>query len=485
MYNYVMENKTTLNFTQEQLNEMPKEAMIGVILQLQESIIELSRNYDNLIEQIRIMNQRAYGRKTESASNIDELQIQLELAFNEAEVTKDEKVEEPSLEEIVEKKTRKKKGQKEENLKKILRQREEFIEISDEELDKRFGVGKWKRLPYQDIKKLEHIPACFEAVTYHIGVYAANDNQTIIRAPKPVELIEKSICTPSLLSSIIVAKYVNAVPLYRQEKMYEANDVPIKRASMANWVIYVSDRYFSYLYNRFKKELLRYPLVHTDESPFGVTKDGRPAGSKSYMWVYRTNPQISDKQIVLYNYCPTRGGENVHDFMPDYKGILETDAFSGYHALEDKYPDQYKIAGCWVHALRKFKEEIKANGKKHQNYLAADAVRKIQKIFQKDHEITQKELSLEEIKEERQKVIKPLVDEFFEWAKEKRRIVDPESANGKALAYVINQEKYLRVFLDEPIVPLDNNKALSEEYTYPNLFLNTSSQWAFFIKRFG
>ncbi len=208
-----------------------------------------------------------------------------------------------------------------------------------------------------------------------------------------------------------------------------------------------------------KEELLKQPLIHADETPFLVSKDGRKAGSKSYMWIYRNNPKLSNQNIVMYNYCHTRGHENVENFMPDYHGLLETDAYAGYHALENKHPGQYKVAGCWVHALRKFKEQIKANGKSFSSSIAREATAKIQLIYHKEHEIDQLEPTYEERKELRQRNIKPIVDEFFEWAKETILKTDPASATGKGLTYVINQEKYLRVFLDEPIVPLDNNEA--------------------------
>ena len=114
---------------------------------------------------------------------------------------------------------------KDQKVKKIINRREEYITLSETELKEKYGEKGWKRLPDQIVTKLEHIPACFEVVTYHIAVYAPkrdDSEQSIIRAPKPAELWEGSIVTPTLLSSIMTAKYLNAMPLYRQEQMYKA-----------------------------------------------------------------------------------------------------------------------------------------------------------------------------------------------------------------------------------------------------------------------
>ena len=241
-------------FTEEQLKSLPVDTLVTITMTLQNNVIDLKRSVDQLTEQIRIMNQRMYGRKTEKESLLYK-QEQLDLAFNETEVLADEdsEDEEPELQVVCHKRQ---KGQKEESLKKITNHRDEYIELSEEELEEKFGKNGWKKLPYQIVTKLEHIPASFEAVTYHIGVYAAKDNETIVRAEKPAELWEGSICTPTLLASIMVAKFVNSLPLYRQEAAYKANDVMISRRTMASWIIRAYDRYLQYFYNAMKKKLV-------------------------------------------------------------------------------------------------------------------------------------------------------------------------------------------------------------------------------------
>ena len=354
---------------------------------------------------------------------------------------------------------KKAKGKKQEDWKKITNHRDEYLELSEEELDKQYGKGKWKRLPDELIYKLEHIPASFEAVTYHIAVYAKDDNQTIARAPKPVEMFPKSIATPSLAASILTAKYVNAIPLNRLEAAYKQNDIHISRAVMANWVIRAYDQYLRYVCEALKQAMIKQSLLHADETPFEVIRDGRAAGSKSYMWVYRTNAKIPGPKAILYQYCSTRGHENPKNYLKDFSGTLVTDGYGAYHKLAKEDPAKFKVAGCWVHLKRKFAEIIKANGKKFQNPIATEAVRKIQRIYHEEHLI--QDLPPEEHLRKRQEKIKPLVDEIFAWVKDKSAVESTENSSeiGKSLQYALNQEKYLRVFLDDASVPLDNNAA--------------------------
>lgn len=208
--------------SQEELEAMPVSILVKLIMNQQETIETLTRHIDELTEQIRLMNQRSFGRKTESSQFVQ--QLQFDLGLNEAEEISDEKAADPVLDEAAPKK-KKAEGKKQEDWQKITNHRDEYLELTEDELNKQYGKGKWKRLSEELIYKLEHRPASFEAVTYHIAVYAKDDNQTIVRAPKPAEMFPKSIATPSLVASILTAKYVNAIPLYRLEAAYAQNDM--------------------------------------------------------------------------------------------------------------------------------------------------------------------------------------------------------------------------------------------------------------------
>ena len=133
--------------------------------------------------------------------------------------------------------------------------------LSDEELAELFPDG-YRYLPDEVYRKLEMHPATYEVIEHHIKVYKGKKNGTIVKADHPKEMLNNSIATPSLVAAIINAKYTNAMPLYRQEQEFARQDVVISRQVMANWVIRLTEKYLSLVYDRMKKELFRCPVLH-------------------------------------------------------------------------------------------------------------------------------------------------------------------------------------------------------------------------------
>ena len=469
------------DFTPETLSQMPKDDLVQMVIGLLNNQKEMAKNLEILTQQIAIMNQRTYGRKTESVSA---LQMSFDFGFNEPEAIADPAQSDPSLEEAAPAR-RKKKTQPKDNITKVTNYETVNLELPKEELDRIFGVDNYKRLPDKIIQKLEHHPASFKAIIYHQAVYAIKDQTktegrdpestaSIVCAPRPLELWSNSIATPSLIASIMMGKYVNAVPLYRQEQVYEKNEVFISRTTMANWMIKSADLYLKPYFNVLHDTLIKQHLLHADETPCQVIKDGRPAGSKSYMWCYRSSPESLDPQIVLYDYQKTRKADHPENFLNGFSGICVTDGYQAYHMLARKYPDHFKVAGCWVHLKRKFSEPVKAAGSGSPPPLAEEAVKRISQIFHEDKKL--KDLPLEEQLTKRKELIEPLVNSFFEWVREKQRFVAPESATGKGFTYALNQEEFLRTFLTDPSVPLNNSAA--ERAIRP--FTTGRKNWMFF-----
>ena len=424
-----------------------------MILSLQKSVDELLKNNELLLEALKISKQRDYGKKSE-VNSVD--QLSLELSFNEAESICDTCFPEPELNKVTPGK-KKAKGRKQSDLMKITDHREEHIELSDKELDSIFGKGNYKRLPDEIIQKLEHIPAKFEAITYKVAVYCAKDESrcdvSIIRAKAPADPFPKSIATASLVSSIITAKYVNGVPLYRQEKAYEQNNVFINRTNMANWVISSYERYFHKLIGSFKKELLKSDIIHADETTLRCSKDCKDR-DKNYMWVYHASDQPDRSRVTIFEYEKDRKADHPREYLEGYKGTMVCDGYNAYKGLDE----DINIAGCWVHAKRKFAEYVKALGKdKAKDTLAYEAVNRISRIFHEEHRL--EGLEAEEKLKKRKEIIGPLVDEFFRWVRNNKDLVPPKSQTGKAFNYALNQEEYLKAFLNDGNIPLENNAA--------------------------
>ena len=199
--------------------------------------------------------------------------------------------------------------------------------LSQEELEAEFGVDGWKQLPDSISRRYRFIPATVEVDEHHIGVYSSKRDEHMVKAPCPKPLLHGSLVSPTLAGAIINGKYVNAVPLYRLEKEFERYGLAITRQNMANWMIRLADEYLFLLYDYFHRLLYEYHVIQADETPVLVNKDGRPAGSKSYMWVYRSGFLYPERQIILYEYQRTRNASHPRTFLKDYEGICVTDGY--------------------------------------------------------------------------------------------------------------------------------------------------------------
>lgn len=449
-------------YDKKKLKEYSKNTLIEMYLAQQEALKnmekqmeELNKKFELLLEQIRLSNQKKFGRSTEKIENAE----QLTMCFNEAEVTiEGQQVTEPIMEQVIPEHKRKvkPKGKRQEDLSAFPVRIEEHL-LPEEKLQELFS-GSYRRLPDEVYRKLEFHPATFEVVEHHVAVYCGNKEQTIVRADRPSELLKNSIVTPSLLAAVINSKYINAVPLYRLEQEFSRYEVNISRQVMSNWVIRGSERYLSLLYDRIHQKLYDSKLLHADETPVVVAKDGRPASSKSYMWVYRTGKSGGAPPAILYEYQKTRKADHPREFLKGYRGVVVCDGYQVYHKLSEERPDELKVAGCWAHARRHYANVCKSLGTKAaKGSLAHEALKQISMIYRTDNLLS--DMTPEERLKKRQLLVKPLVEDFFAWIKVNRISVPSKSETGKGFSYCINQEKYLKAFLDDPIIPLDNNFA--------------------------
>ena len=396
-------------YTADELNNADRDELIGIILSLQKNIARMTQNQELILEQIAILRGQRFGRHSEKMNVIDG---QMSLFFNEPEATASEpgtQAEEPDFEEAVIRRKKKQKGKREDDLKgmpvTVIKH-----EMSEEELKEAFPDGKYKRLPDEVYKRLEFHPASFEVKEHHVAVYAGMDDETVVKAQRPKDLLRGSIVTPSLEAAIINGKYVNSLPLYRMEQEFKRNDVNLNRQNMANWTIECADRYLAVLYDYLHK--LQYQKDRKEDHP--------------------------------------------EEFLKDFQGVCVTDGYQAYHSLEEKTPG-LTIAGCRAHARRKYADAQKAikDEKERKGTLAYDALKQIGAIYKLDNDLA--ELTPAQRQHRRQLELKPLVDAYFVWVKKHQSEVLPKSQTGKAFAYSVNQERYLRVFLEDGEVPLDNN----------------------------
>ena len=463
-----MKKKSLL--TEEQLNLIPKDVLVTMHLQLIDTMQQVVAQNNQLLrqvaaleEKINILTQRQFGRKTEKASEIDGLQLSfnfdVENALNEAEYLLDTASAEecePDATQPVHKRT-KRKGKRKSDLQYLETVIDEHT-IPEEKLNEYFPHG-YDVLPHNTYYTVEYIPAKFIEHEHHVFKYAGKHGEGIRVADAPEKLLPNSILTPSLAAGIFVAKYLNAVPLARLGEEFERLDMNLSRQTLANWMISMSDRYLELLYRRMHQEILKSKLIHCDETPFKLVVPEKTSNSKAYMWVYHTMETYGSPPIFIYEYQDGRSSDMPRNFLKNYVGTLVTDGYQVYHKIAEERPDELKVAGCWAHCKRKFDDVLKAlKTTNPKGAISAEAHKRIAAIYHVDHLC--KTSSLEERLENRQRSVKPLVDAFFDWLKSIDTTgLDRSGGLYGAIRYALNQEPYLRTFLDDPIVPLDNNDA--------------------------
>ena len=449
-----------LKYTEEQLNSLDRETLIRLFLSQQEQLENIDHTLQLVLEQMADLKRHRFGRSSEKHETEDQMSF-MEVDgkivfFNEAEAVAAEENTQEEPESVSRRKPKKKQGKREEDLEGLPVVVVEHS-MTDEELEDKFGKDGWKQLPDEVYRRYSFTPAKIEVEEHHVKVYAGKKTEDVIKAPHPQALLRGSLVSPSLEAAVMNAKYVNAVPLYRQEQEFERYGLHISRQNMANWTIQCADRYLAVLYDCLHEKLYGYHVLQADETPVLVNKDGRPAGAKSYMWVYRTGRMYTERQIVLYEYQKTRNASHPREFLKDFNGVCVTDGYQVYHTIECERED-LRIAGCWSHARRRFDEAVKALPKqKQKDSRAYLALTMIQAIYREEKQL--KDLPAGERKNRRQLSVRPLVEAYFTWVRENLPKVPQKSKTWEGFNYSLNQEKYLKVFLDDGEVPMDNNAA--------------------------
>ena len=438
-----------LEYTEEKLNSLDKETIIQLFLSHQEQLRQIDHNLQLVLEQMADLKRHRFGRSSERHEP-DEQQISFMevdgkvVFFNEPEAVVAEGSGDEDPEAVPRRKPKKKQGKREEDLDGVPVVVVEHS-MTEEDLETLFGKEGFKQLPDEVYRRYSFTPAKIEVEEHHVKVYAGKKTDEIVKAPHPESLLRGSLVSPSLEAAVINAKYVNAVPLYRQEQEFERYGLHISRQNMANWTIQCADRYLAVLYDHLHEKMYGYHVLQADETP------------KSYMWVYRTGRMYTERQIVLYEYQRTRNASHPREFLKDFRGICVTDGYQVYHTLENERED-LKIAGCWSHVRRRFDEAVKALPKaKQKDSRAYLALTMIQAIYREEKRL--KELPAQERQDRRQLSVRPLVEAYFTWVRENFQKVPQKSKTWEGFNYSLGQEKYLKVFLNDGEVPMDNNAA--------------------------
>lgn len=314
-------------------------------------------------------------------------------------------------------------------------------------------------------EKLDIIPAKIQVIRHIRPKYACkscegveSQGPTVVIAPPPPQIIPKGIATPGLLAHVAVSKYVDALPLYRQEKIFERHGIELSRSTMAGWMVMLAQScqpVMDLLY----KELRSGPLINIDETPVQVLKEpGRANTTKSYMWVFRGGPP--DKPAVIFRYSPTRSGDVPREVLQGYRGYCQTDAFSGYDCLEQAI-EGIQLVGCFVHARRNFIKVIDARGKgaKGKPGSAEVALDFIGQLYRIEKASRATGLLPPEIQSFRKERAEPVLEKFRDWLQKRAPQTPPRGLLGKAINYTLSRWPKLIRYLENGHITPDNNAA--------------------------
>ena len=460
-------------FTEEQLNGMSRENLIELMKLMKEQSakkdteIQLLKDKQKELEFMNAMlsDRLALARRKQFGSSSEkyaEGYEQMDL-FNEAEASADPEAEEPTFEEVHPSSYKRKKrtGKKEEDLSDFeVTETIEYKLAGEDRYCPECGK-KYKIVTKETVKRLKFVPAKFEVVEEVTYVYSCPECGFMKRPEKTPPLVSGgSIATPSLVAGIMNAKYVNGMPLARQEREFARYNLNLSTKTMANWIIGCANRYLKPLYDRMKEEFLKSRYIHCDETRIQVIGEPDQKGTtQNWMWVYLTDEYSESPRMALFDYERTRAGYHPVKFLDGrFHGYLTCDGYQAYHGLDDSFT----VTGCFTHARRRFDAALTALKKDFtreqlKETVAYNAMTRIGILYKVEELIRNK--TPEERYEERQKQSRPMVDALFEWLHSMEDSVDRSSLIGDAILYTLNQEPYLRRYLDDGHLSIDNNSA--------------------------
>ena len=420
---------------------------------LENTIKDLQSQVNNLTEMVMLLRKEKFGPSSEKTPKQVDGQLSL---FNEAEVEADASVPEPISKEV-KGYVRKNPKTKREEIIKDLPVREILCETAKEEQYCGHCNSALRPIGKEVVREeLEYIPAKLQIVRYVRMSYECprckhTERPFIKKALTPTSLMNHSLASPSSVANVMYQKYVNSVPLYRQEKEWERMGLSLSRATMANWVIRCSQDYLMPVVEHLQKKLLERDIVHCDETPVQVLKEeGKKPQTKSYMWLYRTGDD-GKPPVILYDYQPSRNGDHAVVFLKDFKGFVHSDGYSGYNKLTG-----ITRCGCWAHLRRKFIEAIPKKTGTDEPLTNAEIGRDYcNQLFEIERDL--KHLSPEDRRLKRLELEKPILEAFWCWL-ENLNVLNG-SALGKAVTYAKNQRKYMENYLLDGRCSISNNAA--------------------------
>ena len=432
--------KIVVNDTPDTLEEAHQ-----IIRHLQMELASTQAKYHYLIEQIRLAKQQRFGSSSEKnilqADLFDEAGVELPKEVKE-EISDEEEVE-------VKSHTRKKHPVRKPLPADLPR---EVIVHDIPESEKSCECGSTLVKIGEEIsEQIKYVPAQLSVVQHVRPKYACKPCQENVKiAAMPTLLLPKSMATPELVAHIIVSKYIDHLPLYRQEAIWQRIGIDMPRSSLCGWILKVAEL-CQPLIKLLQKEIIEHDYIQADETTLQVLNEaGRPNTAKSYMWIYKGGDL--DHPSVVFDYQETRSGYHAQNFLNGFKGYLQTDAYSGYNFTDDN--ESITALGCMSHARRPFVDLAKISKK---TGLAMDAIKYFQRLFAIEKYARENNLTSHERYELRQQKAPPILDEFKKWLETNLTKVPKQHKLGQGIQYVLRHWCELCNYLKDGRLEIDNN----------------------------
>ena len=295
-------------------------------------------------------------------------------------------------------------------------------------------------------EKLDYTPGVFTVERHIRGKWACKACETLIQAPVPPHVIDKGIPTVGLLSQVLVAKYGDHLPLYRQERIFERAGLAIPQSTLGEWVGICGVR-LQPLVDALREVLLQHDVLHADETPVQMLVPGKGKTQRAYVWAYATT-QFADVRAVVYEFADSRAGEHARKFLGNWRGKLVCDDHSGYKA---GFELGITEIACVAHARRKFFELHASN----KSAIAEQALQYFGELYAVERDVA--EITSDHRREVRQERARPIADALHQWMLAQRKLVSEGSAIAKALDYSLRRWEAFTRYLDDGHVPIDNN----------------------------
>ena len=305
------------------------------------------------------------------------------------------------------------------------------------------------RMGEEASEKLDYQPGVFTVHRHVRSKWVCACCSTLRQQPVDAHIIDKGLATTGLLAHVLVAKYADHLPLYRQEGIYARAGVPLSRSTLAQWVGSCGVQ-LQPLVDALRLAVLGHRVIHADETPVQMLKPASQRNGKThraYLWAY-TPSQHEELKAVVYNFCESRAGSHAKAFLENWQGTLVVDDYSGYKQLMG---ERITEAGCWAHARRKFFELHAAS----KSQIAQQALLLIGQLYELERQ--EHSASADERLRIRQQQSRPLIDKLYNWLTEHRVKVPEGSATAKAMDYTLRRWSALTEFLADAQVPIDNN----------------------------